>query len=123
MQEAHQALLADVVPSECTFLDAGCGVGTLYDVLPHDRIAKYIGVDWCSAFITYALLQRPTVDFRLGDLTDLSDFKDGEFDLCVMRGYGSVVSGTWDAIASELRRVAKKVLCLASTVPDHTRWL
>ncbi len=123
IQEAHQKVLDEAISPECTFLDAGCGVGTLYDVLPHERITRYIGVDWCSAFIAYALMQRPQVDFRVADLMDLSMFADKEFSLCVMRGYGSVVSGTWDAIVGELKRVAEKVLCLASTVPDHTRWL
>lgn len=64
-----------------TLLDAGCGIGRNVDLF--EKLGfKVVGIDLSEANINICKSQHPNAEFFIGDIKDLSRFKDGSFD-CV----------------------------------------
>jgi len=64
-------------------IDLGCGEGRFCRMLT-ERGADVTGIDFVPRFIEYAEAHRAgSESYLLGDMTDLSQFEDGSFDLAV----------------------------------------
>lgn len=101
-------------------LDAGCGVGSLYPLMPDG--VDYWGVDLSPDFVEIARFRHPEARFDRQDLNDLSVYADGCFDWAVCRSVEGMIrenlgGKVWGRMRGELLRVAKKVLLLSYDEP------
>lgn len=108
---SHEAVLKEVTKGKHV-LDAGCGYGRA-----SEWVDDYTGIDSSPDFIKEAQKNYPKKHFEQADLTDLSRFKDQEFDLAFCISIRQMIRANlgedeWDKMAKELKRVAKKVLIL-----------
>ena len=62
--------LSGILKPEDTLLDAGCCEGHLYDALNHP--GKYTGIDIVDYHIAEAKKRHPDVDFRVGNILELT---------------------------------------------------
>lgn len=113
IQIESKVVLARHLKAGERILDAGCACGHLFDCLPPG--VKYRGIDISPDFIDIARQRHPRVDFEVGDLADLREYRDKCFDWCVVRSVGDMVvenCGTtkWETILNELLRVGQRVL-------------
>ena len=58
---------------EATMLDAGCGTGLLYALLPSWVQERYVGLDFDHDMLEYASQHYPEGDFRHGNVLDIKD--------------------------------------------------
>lgn len=115
IQEETGRILSKYLPRNGTLLDAGCGCGDVFALLPSS--ARYIGVDLSPDFIEIAKLRYPFVRFEVAALDDLGLFDDDVFDLAVGRSVegtvgGNMPDGYWDRCVAEVLRVAKRFLLI-----------
>lgn len=97
-------------------LDAGCGYGALYEVLPYKESIDYRGIDISPDLIETARKRCPSVQFIIGDLRSIP-FPNNYFDRAICRAIkytivDNLADGEWEAMRSELLRVAKAVILL-----------
>jgi len=71
--------LALGIKDQDKILDVGCGNGRLLEVLV-DKNVQYLGLDQSPNLINLAQENYPKNDFRLGDLLDLGQIKEHNFD-------------------------------------------
>lgn len=123
IQNSHHGVLRRFVTPTTKVLDAGCGYGGLFDVMPP---CDYTGIDFSQEFIEIARRRHPQAAdrFTLGDMRDLSQFKTDEFDIAVCRSIKAMVSDyvgkrLWETIESQLCRVAKRLLILDYEEPEN----
>lgn len=64
-----------------SLLDVGCGIGHDLEYLAQGT-PDAVGVDYQESMITYARQQRPTIDFRLGDMRTLRLGRTFEAIMC-----------------------------------------
>lgn len=95
-------------------LDAGCGMGHLYECLP-DYITGYMGIDISPDFITIAKQKYKRRNFRVADMRKLP-FIDKEFQYAVCRSVLGMLDDFTEegseGVLSELKRVANKVIVI-----------
>lgn len=60
-------------------LEAGCGLGH-FTIAMHSRGYKAVGVDYAPEIIAQLSSQFPSIDFRVGDVTNLAGFEDESMD-------------------------------------------
>lgn len=109
-----------IIEKECTdkkVLDAGCGYGRACE-----WIEDYTGVDFSPDFIARAQKKYPDRKFLVANLKALP-FADNEFDIAIAISMRHMVlknlgEDDWNAIAFELKRVAKRVIVLEYLEPD-----
>ena len=119
-------LLTHLKPGD-KMLDVGCGFGSLVECLSPGAV--YLGIDLVPEFIeearkTYGSI--PDVSFDVVDVSSpaaLTRFPTGSFDIAVGRWVdatigGSLPSGVWVAVITELLRIAGKLLLWS---PGHLR--
>jgi SAM-dependent methyltransferase len=90
---AHQVMIHTGLaagPEDITVLDTGAGYGELYALLHRarkakDAILRYVGVDIDKDKQIIARQLRPGIDYRIGDVLDLSEYKSYEIN-CVVSG-------------------------------------
>lgn len=117
MQARTRPVLLDHLKPGDSVLDAGCGIGSVYELLPPDLRERYHGVDVSPDFVAIARFRFPEGDFTVRDLRDLGCYRDGWFDWAVCRSVEGVVKTDfgrlgWNTMSRELRRVAKRVLLM-----------
>lgn len=117
--QEHLAILKKQIPETEKVLDAGCGYGRMAKYYNTD---KYTGVDFSKKFIEIARLENPGYTFTRAKLEKLP-FKDKQFDTAFCISIRDMIIGNmgneaWYAMATELKRVAKRVLILEYTSPS-----
>lgn len=122
IQNIHHGVLRRFCYPGMKVLDAGCGYGDLYNVMPED--VDYMGVDFSPELIQIARNKYVGQGhkFILGDLRDLSNFAVDRFDIAICRSIDGMVKdnlGTkaWEEIEAQLCRVAKRLLLLSYEKP------
>lgn len=128
IEAKHQEILARHIRPNSILLDAGCGYGRLVDLLPEGWYGAYYGVDLSADMIKLAkerhLHTRGHLHFKVGDLSNLSDYSGNLFDWAIIssirpmvrRYQGHVV---WSKMETELRRVARNLLYLEYDETDE----
>jgi SAM-dependent methyltransferase len=108
--------IRDEVSAGAALLDAGCGSAYYYEVIEFylPRWARYTGVDFSPAMVELARERYPDLPVSLGDLRDLSMFRDHTFDI-VMSGATIAHIAEWKQALWELARVTSKWLLLHRT--------
>ena len=114
VQSRHRAKLAECIMHTDTVLDAGCGYGSLLEVLP--PVASYTGIDTCEELLKEARRLHPGRCFRNADVAD-TGFPDKYFTVAVARSVRSMVlrelgEDAWKRMEAELNRVAERVVYL-----------
>ena len=109
----RKSVIQSLIPPTAKVLDAGCGYGWLSQEIEND----YVGIDQTVALVNYGKELYPDVNLILHKLQELP-FEDNSFDWvvssCVKEGIvglennGSIETGRWSKIQSELLRVAKQ---------------
>lgn len=125
IQSTHSQLLAELLtPSVSSILDAGCGYGALYDVLPHAYRHKYLGIDLSPELIYLAQARHYDVPerFQIGNLEHLRLPWHSDFTIC--RSIDGMVRDNqgeeeWLKIARELFHNSKKILLLSYSKPSE----
>lgn len=100
---AHYALLSYLTPCEqvlfeqyvrpgSAILDLGVGGGRTTPYLS-EKASRYVGVDYAAGMIQACRMKYPHLEFRIADASDLSSFRDHEFDaiVCAFNGIDYVV--------------------------------
>jgi SAM-dependent methyltransferase len=94
-------------------LDVGCGIGILTKELLDNGIEAE-GLEYSDSFINMSPIKK---HLHKGDITDLSRFKDGSFDVVVAMEVLEHVPPTYlTSIISELRRITKRFIL--ATIPS-----
>jgi SAM-dependent methyltransferase len=130
IDEAHTRILAEHVKPGTSVLDAGCGYGRLFRLMPGAwrESGVYLGVDLSPDMIAKALgdfgLEHAYCDLYCHDLRQkLPDevirdvVEGGRFDLAVCGAFRGMVvreagQEDWDRIERNIRRVTKRILYL-----------
>jgi 2-polyprenyl-3-methyl-5-hydroxy-6-metoxy-1,4-benzoquinol methylase len=107
LDKPHLALVSDVAGKRA--LDAGCGEGRFARMLS-ERGANVVAIDLSEKMIGHARRiesEKPLgIDYRVGDMCDLSALGDAEFDLVV--AYLSIIDvGDYETAITEIARVLK----------------
>ena len=115
IQNDTNRILKNHLTSGMKLLDAGCGYGAASAYLPSG--VNYVGVDISPDLIEVARIAYPDRVFVLGDIRDLSQFGDGEFDYGLCRSIRKMIldnlgAGEWDKMSRELLRVCKRVILI-----------
>lgn len=113
---AHRKIIDEKVSGRV--LDAGCGYGRV-----SEWVDDYVGVDFSPDFIALAQRKYPGKTFLVANLKALP-FADKEFDWAIAVSIkdmvvGQMGAGEWQLMQDELHRVAKHVLLLEYTDPEH----
>lgn len=95
--------------SSAKVLALGCGSGEEVELLRSKGIKdeNIIGIDISSKLIEIAKQNYPEIDFRVGNMEDLSDFSSSSFDL-VYSSLAMHYLESWEKVLSEISRVLKK---------------
>lgn len=117
IEARHREVLAEHIKPTDRVLDAGCGYGRLLSLLPGSWHGKYLGVDQSPDFVQMARSMYPNHEFIRGDLRDLAEIFDGEFDWAVGVSLKRMIVNNcgdepWLAIQAELRRCCRRVMML-----------
>jgi SAM-dependent methyltransferase len=107
-------LLQRHVTPQMKVLDAGCGIGSVYEVLRDAGLADsiyYEGVDISPDFVEIAEVRNPDATFRRGDLRAMPFYSNGEFDVAIVRSVRGMIRDQiddryWNAIEREVKRVS-----------------
>lgn len=116
-EKEHEQVLANLIKPQDYILDAGCAWGRLLDLLPESWDGDYTGVDLSSDFIDLARFKYPGRNFIVDDLRSLPKDWTNKFDCAVLVSVRQMILGDgwreeWDKIEREMKRVARRVLCL-----------
>jgi SAM-dependent methyltransferase len=118
MQDTHRGVLSQLIhPSHpLKVLDAGCGMGYLLEVLPHNTHIDYTGVDISPDMLRLARAMHPGKRFLSGDLRRLP-FPDQHFDLAIGRSVKGMVEVNlgimvWRKMETEILRVSQRLLLM-----------
>src|SRR5258708_1440932 len=65
--EAHRKILAELIQSNDSILDVGCGYGHLVGLLPMPWTGQYLGIDISPDLIEIAKKHWPKQSFIVGD--------------------------------------------------------
>lgn len=95
--------------SSAKVLALGCGSGEEIELLRSKGIKdeNIIGIDISSKLIEIAKQTYPEIDFRVGNMEDLSAFSSSSFDL-VYSSLAMHYLELWDKVLGEISRVLKK---------------
>jgi len=111
MRESGEALVVKLgITKDLFILDLGCGDGTT--AIPEARLgARVLGVDIASNLVEAGNARARAAGlsnctFREGDATDLSELKDGSFDL-VVSIFGAMFAPKPFEVAKEMVRVTR----------------
>ena len=120
--QAMRNHIADEIQANKTTIDIACGTGAQVYTLSKTAF-KVTGIDYSESMIAYAKKMCKkrnvlNVDFTLADATNLSMFKDGEFDFATL----SLALHQFDpllykSILSEMKRVANKLIIVDYAFP------
>ena len=124
LEADHRQALADEVRPDDAILDAGCGYGRLYRLLPQSWRGQYIGADISPDLINEARRRYGEASnrwFALADLRELP-FRTNRFDLAVVCSIREMIRRNlgephWQVMEAEIHRVARRVLYLG-----YGRW-
>ena len=113
-QKESKELMARYLRPGEKILDAGCGFGSLYELLP-EGVTKYRGIDISPDLIDIARQRHPRANFEIGDLNDLSEYRSKSYDWVICRSVEGMIienkgSRAWDVMEKELCRVGERVL-------------
>lgn len=106
--------------AEFAILEIGFGHGREYEVLrsrnPH---VQYVGIDYTPSFVEQAKAAYPEVDFRQGDIRDLSTFTDNSFDLVFSAHLLEHLWGTEECLQAldEMIRVSRDLVLYLWFIP------
>ena len=111
-QDQTRQLLPRYVKSGESFLDAGCGIGMMWECVPAK--VQYHGVDISPDLIEIARMRVPNVRFDVEDLRRLP-FADKQFDIAVCRAMREMTINNfgldeWSLLQTEIQRVSKRLL-------------
>lgn len=89
-------------------LDIGCGAGRTSHYL-RNFTDRYVGVDYSRAMVDFCQRKYPEMQFRNGDVRDLSNFDDNEFDFVLFSYNGLDYIDHNDRLLAlcEIKRVLK----------------
>jgi len=111
-----------MIPAGSTVIDVACGNGTL--ALTTSRTASQVtGIDLSPEMISYATeraekQKRGNVDFRQMDASDLSTFKENEFDYAtISMAIHQFERETGMAILKEVSRIADNIIVIDYNFP------
>lgn len=123
VQTVHRELLRELFDTGDIILDAGCGYGALFDLLPQGIL--YHGIDISPDLIDVAKRRHPdSADlFSVGDIRSMSQFSDKHFDYAICRSIDGMLrenlgNEVWQAAERELCRVAKRLILLGYGRPE-----
>lgn len=123
-------ILKQNVPKGCKLLDGGCGYGAMIDSLKISGLEEsihphYVGVDISPDLIEIGKYRYPGWDLRVGDLRDLSNFKNKQFDWIVLRSIRDMVeenepgAEAYTKIRNEMSRIGKFLLVIEYPVERY----
>lgn len=119
IEEKHRTILARLIQSNDSILDAGCGYGRLLTLLPRGWNGHYVGLDLSPDLIEIAEKQHPNRIFEVADLSNENKNFDRnhKFDWCVLISIRDMirrnVSGEyWDTVEQNLKQHCRKLLFL-----------
>lgn len=120
IQDDTKRLLENHLKPGMSLLDAGCGYGAASAYLPGN--VTYCGVDMSPEMIEVARLAYRKREFHVADLRNLRTVCDAKgrprhFDFALCRSMRKMVRDNlgpeaWDAIESELLRVADRIIII-----------
>lgn len=116
IQERTAHILEEYIKPGERVLDAGCGIGSLYPLIPTG--VQYLGVDISEYLIDIARTRHPKGNFIVGSIACLPGHPPKDhYDWVVCRSLRDMVRRNqgqiaWDPIERELRRVGKNVLII-----------
>ena len=113
-------VVVEMIPEGSTVVDIACGTGELCFELAERKGCLVLGIDRSPRMIGFAEKRNSNknVHFMLGDATDLSGFRPGDFDYATLMFLLHEIP-LQDRIQAltEALRVAKKVIAADSQVP------
>lgn len=109
--------IVQLLPTDETMLDVGCGNSVLYNHLPWELKQNYVGVDFTPEFIELCKKRHPEGDWHIEDARTLS-FPDNSFYLVNSTTLLQHIYD-WKKAARELVRVSKKYV--VSTCRTHLK--
>lgn len=117
IEAKHRELLRRYIGDDDFVLDAGCGWGRLFGMMPETWYGGYIGVDMSPDMVERAEVKYPLEEFVVADLRSLPRAWEGIFDWAVLVSIRPMVKRhlgdeVWAEMERELRRVAKSILYL-----------
>jgi SAM-dependent methyltransferase len=112
---------------EWTVLDAGCGPGIFYELLPREFEFNYIGIDWEKDMIKYCMFNYPHGVFCRANILELMPSADLVITMNVIQHIGNFEKAIQNLIASARHKV---IFCerthdgITSNIPDPKimRW-
>lgn len=119
IQSITASILSKHVKPTDKLLDAGCGYGSIYDVMRGNlrlNTVEYTGVDLSPDLIEIAKIRNPEGNFIEGDLLDL-DYKTNYFDVTVLRSIKGMLQlynkdEEWTEIEKSVSRVSKMLIII-----------
>lgn len=118
LNEEHRKIFDMEIKATDKVLDAGCGYGRWAKYFNPEN---YTGVDLSPDFIEIAKAENPGYKFEVGHLEALN-YYNKQFDVAFCVSIKEMVINNvgqelWDAMQTELKRVAKRLLILEYTNP------
>lgn len=110
----HRSVLAKIMPSQ-KVIDIACGIGSLAMAISKNAVSVK-GIDISDEMIAYAARSArkkgiTNAEFEVHDASDLSDFRDDEFDIAITSmAVHQFEAGLAIKILSEMKRIALKVI-------------
>ena len=103
-------IIIDMVESNSTVLDLGCGDGSLGEELMKRKKCKVFGIDISEVAVKHA--RRKGIDARVGNLEEPLDFEDNSFEYVILC---DVLEHLFDPLFTlkEAFRVSKKYVIVA----------
>jgi len=122
LQEVRD-IIASYLSENCSVIDIGCGTGAMSFSLAA-KCRRIVGVELSPRMLRFANQQKAQlglkqVDFVLGNASDLSQFRDREFDAAitsmVLHEMPAEIRG---AVILEMVRIAKEVILADYAIPQ-----
>jgi 2-polyprenyl-3-methyl-5-hydroxy-6-metoxy-1,4-benzoquinol methylase len=108
------------IPRGSRILEGGCGLGQYVHQLTKSGYTV-TGIDYAKETVEFAQRRHPELDIRLGDVTDLEQINDGEYDAYYSGGVIEHFYYGYNHILKEITRVIKPGGHLIITFPFMSR--
>ena len=124
IEEKHREILSTVLRSSDSVLDCGCGWGRLLNLMPDWWQGDYLGVDLSPDFVHLARVERPGVEFAVGNLAEYPlTLEPQSFDWAVLISIRPMIKRhlgeeKWSEMERAVRQAARKLLYLEYDVND-----
>lgn len=110
-----EGILGRILKPGDSLLDAGCGYGAIYEIIPDG--VDYTGIDISPDLLELGKIRYPEAVLQVGDLNYMPEFHDRQFSFAVCRSMQGMVLehldlDTWKIMRKELLRVARHLIIM-----------